>query len=157
MPTLGINFFGDVPMQIAALIEQVSAHNGWNMALAGITIVFGCLVILALAISRIHKILDLLDNRDKVRLKVREFFVGREKEKKVASLLTPALKLEAARYKRLTPFLGETFSLKKLIRFAESRGMTNPPPEKTIRQLMEVGLIKKDARNRFTWDESVDK
>ena len=144
-------------MQIAALIEQVSAQNGWNMALTGITIVFGCLVILALAISRIHKILDLLDNRDKLRLQIREFFVGREKEKQVASLLTPALEIEAARYKRLTPFLGETFSLKKLIRFAESRGMTNPPPEKTIRQLMEVGLIKKDARNRFTWSESAAK
>lgn len=144
-------------MQIATLIEQVSAHNGWNMALAGMTIVFSCLVILALTISRIHKILDLLDNRDKLRLKMREFFVGREKEKQVASLLTPALELEAARYRRLTPFLGETFSLKKLIRFAESRGMTNPPPEKTIRQLMEVGLIKKDMRNRFTWDDSVAK
>ncbi|BCS98056.1 hypothetical protein DSLASN_36880 [Desulfoluna limicola] len=144
-------------MQIATLIEQVSAHNGWNMALAGMTIVFTCLVILALTISRIHKILDLLDNRDQLRLKMREFFVGREKEKQVASLLTPALELEAARYRRLTPFLGETFSLKKLIRFAESRGMTNPPPEKTIRQLMEVGLIKKDMRNRFTWDDSVAK
>ncbi len=144
-------------MQIATLIEQVSAHNGWNMALAGMTIVFSCLVILALTISRIHKILDLLDNRDKLRLKMREFFVGREKEKQVASLLTPALEIEAARYRRLTPFLGETFSLKKLIRFAESRGMTNPPPEKTIRQLMEVGLIKKDLRNRFTWDDSVAK
>lgn len=144
-------------MQIATLIEQVSAHNGWNMALAGMTIVFSCLVILALTISRIHKVLDLLDNRDKLRLKMREFFVGREKEKQVASLLTPALEIEAARYRRLTPFLGETFSLKKLIRFAESRGMTNPPPEKTIRQLMEVGLIKKDLRNRFTWDDSVAK
>ena len=157
MDTLGLTFIGDLLMQIAALIEQVSAQNGWNMALTGITIVFGCLVILAIAISRIHKVLDLLDNRDKLRLQIREFFVGREKEKQVASLLTPTLEVEAARYKRLTPFLGETFSLKKLIRFAESRGMTNPPPEKTIRQLMEVGLIKKDGRNQFTWSESAAK
>ena len=141
-------------MQIATLIERVSAHNGWNMALTGITIVFGCLVILALVISRIHKILDLLDNRDKIHLKIRKFFMGREKEKQVASLLTPALELEASRYRRLSPFLGETFSLKGLIRFAESRGITNPPPEKTIRQLLEVGLLKKDVRNLFTWSES---
>lgn len=94
MTTLGVTFFGDFLMQIAVLIERVSAHNGWNMALAGMTIVFSCLVILALAISRIHKILDLLDNRDKLRLKIREFFMGRKKEKQVASLLTPALKNE---------------------------------------------------------------
>lgn len=140
-------------MQIAALIEQVSAQNGWNMALAGMTIVFSCLVILALSISQIHKVLDLLDNRDKLRLKMRDFFTGREKEKQVASLLTPALALEAARYKRLTPFLGESFSLKGLIRFAEGRGITSPPPENTVRQFLEAGLLKKEMRNLFTWEE----
>lgn len=141
-------------MQIATLIQQVSAHNGWNMALAGMTIVFSCLVILALTISRIHKVLDLLDNRDRLRLKIREFFMGREKEKQVASLLTPTLAIEAARYKRLTPLLGESFSLKGLIRFAEGRGITNPPPEKMVRQFLEVGLLKKEVRNLFTWEES---
>lgn len=144
-------------MQIATLIEQVSAHNGWNMALAGIIIVFSCLVILALAISRIHKILEFIENRDQLRLNIRQFFVGREKEKQVASLLTPSLELEAARYKRLTPFLGESFSLKGLIRFAEGRGITNPPPEKMVRQFLEVGLLKKEVRNLFTWEESAAK
>ncbi|MCG8471268.1 MAG: OadG family protein [Desulfobacterales bacterium] len=141
-------------MQIATLFEQVSAHNGWNMAFTGMVIVFSCLVILALFISRIHKVLDLLDNRDKLRLKAREFFKGREKEKQVASLLTPALELEAVRYRRLTPFLGESFSLKGLIRFAEGRGITTPPPEKTVRQFLEAGLIKKEVRNLFTWTDT---
>lgn len=140
-------------MQIATLIEQVSAHNGWNMALTGMMIVFSCLVILSLVISRIHKVLDLIDNWDQTQLKIREFFSGREEEKKVASILTPALEQEAVRYKRLTPFLGETFSLKGLIRFAEGRGITNPAPEKTVRQFLEAGLIKKEVRNMFTWAE----
>ena len=140
-------------MQIATIFEQVSAHNGWNMALTGMMIVFSCLVILSLVISRIHKVLDLIDNWDQTRLKIREFFSGREEEKKVASILTPALEQEAARYRRLTPFLGENFSLKGLIRFAEGRGITSPPPEKTVRQFLEAGLIKKEVRNMFTWAE----
>ena len=43
--------------------ETILAHNGWYMALAGGIIVFTGLILLAAAISQIHKLVTILDKK----------------------------------------------------------------------------------------------
>ena len=43
--------------------ENITANNGWAMAVIGATIVFAGLVVLSFAISQIHKVLALWDKR----------------------------------------------------------------------------------------------
>ena len=45
-------------------LEAIAQHNGWVQSILGISIVFSGLVLLSFAVSQIHKILDLWDNRE---------------------------------------------------------------------------------------------
>ena len=46
-------------------IDNITNNNGWAMAVVGATTVFLGLIILSFAISQIHKILELWENRGK--------------------------------------------------------------------------------------------
>src|SRR5210317_2252681 len=46
-------------------IQAINANNGWAMALAGAIIVMSGLSLLSFIISKLHKVLELLENRNK--------------------------------------------------------------------------------------------
>ena len=50
-------------------LEAISAHNGWNIAIVGISIVFTGLTVLSLTIAQLHKILSFLENGGKPKQK----------------------------------------------------------------------------------------
>jgi Na+-transporting methylmalonyl-CoA/oxaloacetate decarboxylase gamma subunit len=56
--------------------ENITANNGWAMAVVGASIVFLGLVILSFVISQVHKILNLWEQRD-------EFFNRNKKQAQI--------------------------------------------------------------------------
>ena len=44
--------------------DNITANNGWAMAVVGASIVFAGLVVLSFVISQIHKILELWEKRE---------------------------------------------------------------------------------------------
>ena len=46
-------------------IQAINANNGWAMALAGAIIVMSGLSLLSFIISKLHKVLDVIENRKK--------------------------------------------------------------------------------------------
>ena len=54
--------------------DNITANNGWAIAVIGASIVFAGLVILSFVISQIHKVLELWDRR----------IISKERQKEVA-------------------------------------------------------------------------
>ena len=50
-------------------LEAIQAHNGWAMAVTGAIIVMIGLSILSFIISQLHRIIDLVDDRNERKIK----------------------------------------------------------------------------------------
>lgn len=141
-------------MSSFALISQ---YNGWNMAFAGMTIVFACLTLLAVAIAQIHRLLTAWDNRKKIGAAVRAFMTARIERKgdSPAPAISRAMKESARKFRMLSQFTGEPFNISDLVRFAEKRGLTSPCPRSAIEELLKARLIVKADETLFCWDRQV--
>ena len=132
-------------------IANIAANNGWAMALLGAGIVMSGLIILSLAISQIHKLVDVLENRKK---KVAEAPAAESptvaKPEPVETGACPInLDELMTRYQPLTEPLGSPFALKELYRLA---GESNfPHPHITIRCFREAGLLTMEGEGLFSW------
>ncbi len=131
-------------------LEAISAHNGWAMAVVGISIVFTGLTLLSIAIAQLHKILDLWDNRTVHFQRLKE----RKKLKTPAPdiLSLPEHSKDAVRQvKMLAEWIGEPFPLPKLLEFSERRGL--PSPYSTINDLLQASIIVPDGEGYFRWNK----
>lgn len=138
------------------VIALVAKYNGWNMAFAGMTIVFSCLVVLSFAISRIHLMIEVWENRkDWTARFVSVFSVEKKKGAEPALVISSALRESARRFRLFSRFVGEPFHLSDLIGFAEKRGMTTPCPRRIIDDLLKAKLIVSKDNKRFSWDKSL--
>ena len=137
-------------------IANIAANNGWAMALLGAGIVMTGLVILSIAISQIHKLVDFWEKRQK------EAEAAPEKQpvREPAEESTPPLDMApcpinldelAALYRPLTEPLGAPFELKDLYRAAGESDL--PHPHITIRCFREAGLLTMAAEGLFVWKE----
>jgi Na+-transporting methylmalonyl-CoA/oxaloacetate decarboxylase gamma subunit len=132
-------------------VANIAANNGWSMALLGIGIVMTGLIILSLAISQIHKLVDFWENRKK---KAAEAPVA---EPPAAEKTEPAhtdacpINIDelAALYQPLTEPLGSPFELKELYRVASESDL--PHPHITIRCFREAGLLTMVNEGLFSW------
>jgi hypothetical protein len=135
--------------------ENISANNGWAMAVVGASIVFLGLVVLSFVISQVHKILKLWEQRD-------EFL---ERDKKQAQIEEPKTvkapvsrqpRLPSAKeltsiYRPLVEQLKQPFELMQL--FEISNKMDLPHPHLSIKYLQEAGVLIPQGDGRFTWDK----
>jgi hypothetical protein len=135
--------------------ENITANNGWAMAVIGATIVFAGLVVLSFVIAQIHRILELWDQRDK-------FFNGGKKRaaqtvksKELEAAATkehhiPTVRELASIYRPLVTQLKEPFQIVQL--YEITKKMDLPHPHLSIKSLQEAGILVAQGDGTFTWD-----
>jgi Na+-transporting methylmalonyl-CoA/oxaloacetate decarboxylase gamma subunit len=135
--------------------ENISANNGWAMAVVGASIVFLGLVILSFVISQIHKILKFWEQKDK-------FFSRNKKQAQVEEPKPikapvsiqrhlPTVKELTSIYRPLVEQLKQPFQLIQL--FDISNKMDLPHPHLSIKYLQEAGILVPLGDGTFTWDK----
>ncbi len=131
---------------------NIAAHNGWSMALLGISIVMTGLIVLSLAISQIHKLVAFWERRQEKAALPPAPAVEIEIESPAPSLSGQCpINLDelADLYQPLTDPLGSPFELKELYRVAGESDL--PHPHITIRCFREAGLLTMEGEGLFSW------
>ena len=137
--------------------ENITANNGWAMAVVGASIVFLGLVILSFVISQVHKILKLWEKRD-------EFF---NQDKKLAQIeepkpakapasiqhRLPSVQELTSIYRPLVEQLNQPFDLLQL--FEISNKMDLPHPHLSIKYLQQAGVFVPQGDGTFTWNNQI--
>ena len=135
---------------------NIAANNGWSMAILGAGIVMTGLIILTLAISQIHKLVEFWENRKrKASLKMSQALAPDQAVDKSASSPLSAqgpidLDALASLYQPLTNLLGSPFELKELYRLAAESNLAHP--HITIRCLREAGILTMEGQGLFSWN-----
>ncbi len=141
-------------------IANIAANNGWAMAFLGAGIVMTGLVVLALAISQIHKLVDFWEKRQQKAAAAAEVEAAPDTLPAPAEERTPPVDLApcpinmdeiAALYRPLTEPLGSPFELKDLYRLAGESDL--PHPHITIRCFREAGLLTIAEEGLFVWKD----
>jgi len=136
-------------------LNAISAHNGWNITILGISIVFTGLTLLSFAIAQLHKVLKLWEERHIYYNLIKDFF--QKKETQYADIpklsVSHNFKESARQFYLLIETLGEPFSLPRLLKLAEKCGILHP--HSTINKLLEAKLIIPDGEGFFNWDQEV--
>ena len=132
-------------------LDAISAHNGWAISIVGIFIVFSGLILLSLAISQLHKMLDFWDNREEYRKKFKQRLSKAPQPPEAMPVFTlPQAVGETARqFKLLVNWLGEPFALPKLLELAQKSGLLRP--HAAVNDLIHAGHIVPDGKGYFTW------
>ena len=123
------------------VLEAISAHNGWAMAVTGIIIVMSGLSALAFIISQLHKIIGLFEEKKKA---AHHFALPSDNIDILNDL--PAT---ARLYKPLTADLGDQFHLAQLYRIFEKERL--PHPHLTIRALRAADYLQSLGDGLFSW------
>ena len=135
--------------------ENITANNGWAMAVVGASIVFIGLVVLSFVISQVHRILKLCEQRD-------EFLNRYKKQAQIEEPKTikapvsiqrhlPSVKELTSIYRPLVEQLKQPFDLLQL--FDISNKMDLPHPHLSIKYLQEAGVLAPQGDGTFTWDK----
>lgn len=129
-------------------IEAISAHNGWAMAIAGMLIVMSGLSVLSFIISKLHKVLGLMEKRGKTE-DMGEPSAPEPIPVETADHDLSNLEGSLACYCDETVKLGSTFTLKDL--FVVFQECDFPHPHLTIRSLKEDGYLVPAGQDMFSW------
>ncbi|MBM9519900.1 OadG family protein [Desulforhopalus vacuolatus] len=118
-------------------IEAITLHNGWAMAVVGATIVISGLAILALIISQLHNIIDLLEKKKKVPGVEVSTEILKESNSVDKGITNIEFTLEL--YQPLFEELDEQFQLADLYELAKRDNL--PHPHISIRCMCESGNL----------------
>ncbi len=136
-------------------IANIAANNGWAMAFLGASIVMTGLIILSLAISQIHKLVDFWEKRKKKEAEAAvaaPAAIVAEEPAQVEMAACPInLDELVALYQPLSEPLGSPFELKDLYRLAGESNL--PHPHITIRCFREAGLLMMAEEGLFIWKD----
>jgi hypothetical protein len=136
--------------------DNIASNSGWSQAFLGGTIVMIGLIVLSFAISQIHKLVDLWENRSR---KVEAAPAPAVSDNATTvdgitlnvPLQCPAdISLTAALYMPIVVPLGPKFELKDLYRRAAEFDL--PHPHLTIRCLREAGILMPVGEGFFRWN-----
>ena len=135
--------------------DNITANNGWAIAVVGASIVFAGLVVLSFVISQIHKILELWENRG-VRKKRQQEKPSIEQTQKIQGPLYKVPHLPSATdlisiYRPLVEQLKEPFEISQL--FELSNKMDLAHPHLSIKQLWEADVLIAQGDGTFTWNK----
>ena len=132
-------------------LAAITANNGWAMAATGACIVITGLSVLSLIISQLHKIVGIIEKKEKSESKPAP-------EVKAAAVVDlekfdkdTLSDLEAAA-QQLLPFtkpMGDTFKLADL--YKAMNGANHPHPHITVRELMNAGYLAPAGEGSFAW------
>ena len=122
--------------------EAIIAHDGLGISVIGISIVFVCLILLSIAVSQMHKLIELWDKKD-------------QKTRPVSELTVPQDVQRASRqFKLLIEWIGEPFPLPKLLDLSGKCGLSRS--HSTINELLKCELIIPDENGYFIWNIQVE-
>jgi Oxaloacetate decarboxylase, gamma chain len=127
-------------------LENISANNGWAMAVTGALIVFSGLVVLSLAISQIHKVLLLWEKKA---ADPQPAETSAEKALPVPDTLPVDVHETACYYSPLIEQLGQPFQLVDLYQLSREKGF--PHPHLTLKQFQEVKFLIPEGDGFFSW------
>lgn len=129
-------------------IEAINAHNGWAMAIAGALIVMSGLSVLSFIISKLHKVLDLMEKGKKA-----DDIEALSAPKPIPAATVDHdlsnLKDSLSCYCDETAGLGSAFTLQDL--FSVFQECDFPHPHLTIRTLKEEGYLVPAGESLFAW------
>lgn len=139
-------------------IEAISANNGWAMAVAGAIIVMSGLAVLSFAISQIHKILVLWENKDRYfrRSPIPPQSTATEEEQDSSRRAPLSVDIhETARlYEPLIEQLNDPFQLVDLYRLSRDKGF--PHPHLTITKFQQANILVSRGDGFFSWNQQQD-
>ena len=134
--------------------QRIAAENGWSMAALGILIDMTCLALLATIISRVPKVVALIDRAGAFFQKEK----GPEGHPPETGKDAPPyddfsqeglLKIGGI-YKECAADIGETFPLSALYDVSQKKGL--PHPHLTIKSMREAGLLLPKGDGKFSWN-----
>jgi hypothetical protein len=129
-------------------LEAIEANNGWAISAVGVSIVFTGLVLLSMSISRIHKVLDIWDNRGNIKLFKRK---QPPSEVSLPRSLTERERESAGQFYLLIKNMDDHFSLQRLLYLAEISGIERP--HSNLSQLLKTKIIKPDLDGFYLFDQ----
>ena len=134
-------------------IANIAANNGWSMAFLGAGIVMTGLIILSLAISQIHKLVDMWEKRKQKQSEPPVADAPETESPKPAETAACPVNLDelTVLYQALTEPLGSPFELKTLYRVAAESDL--PHPHITIRCFREAGHLIMAEEGLFAWKD----
>ena len=127
-------------------LNAINTYNGWAISIVGVTIVFTGLVMLSMAISQLHKLLDLWENRKELSL----FNKKAPATDQIPIELPPGQKESARQFKLLAETLNDHFPLPRLLKLAQISGIDHP--HATLARLLEAGIIVSDTQGYHVLD-----
>jgi hypothetical protein len=136
-------------------IENITANNGWAMAVVGASTVFLGLVVLSFVISQIHRVLEIWAERGKQEA-IEQPVPQAEKAPKIQSTepkvtQVPTIKDLITIYRPLVDQLKEPFNLVQL--HEVSKKMDLPHPHLSINRLREADILVAQGDGTFTWNK----
>jgi Na+-transporting methylmalonyl-CoA/oxaloacetate decarboxylase gamma subunit len=136
-------------------LNAISAHNGWNITIVGISIVFTGLTLLSFSIAQLHKVLKLWEEKHDYYKTIKELFQKKEKPLEDMPELTVShdFKESAHQFYLLIETMGKPFPLPRLLKLAERCGLSQS--HSTLNKLLEAKLIIPDNEGFFNWDQGV--
>ena len=129
-------------------LEAIEANNGWATSVVGVSIAFTGLVLLSMSISRIHKFLDIWENRDNIQL-----FKRKQPQSEVTQplSLTERERESAGQFYLLIKNMDDHFSLPRLLYLAEISGIERP--HSNLSRLLRTKIIKPDLDGFYLFDQ----
>jgi len=131
-------------------LEAIEANNGWAISAVGISIVFTGLVLLSLSISRIHKLLEIWENRDNISLFKKK---NPQSEAPTPRFLTERERESADQFYLLIKTMDDHFSLPRLLYLAEISGIERP--HSNLSRLLKTKIIKPDLDGFYLFDKDM--
>ena len=134
--------------------DNITANNGWAMAVIGASIVFAGLVILSFVISQIHKVLELWDRRGTSKERPKEAATASATQKIQGSAYKaphlPSVNDLISIYRPLVQQLKEPFELPQL--FEISNKMDLAHPHLSIKKLWDADVLIAQGNGTFIWN-----
>ena len=133
-------------------LEAIAQHNGWAISSIGALIVFTGLVVLSFAVSQIHRLLQLWDNRARyLRPKRSVQPEGLTDAKQQDTVLSREDRIAARQIKLLIERIEDPFSLPRLFELCQKVGLARSRGR--INRLIEAGLIVPDEGGGLSWSQ----
>lgn len=131
-------------------IDAITANNGWAMAITGAGIVMTGLAVLSFVISQLHKIIALLEAKEKQPAAPKPEPQTPEEESTAAMIeILDDLPAAARIFSPLTTELGDSFPLAALYRIFQKEDL--PHPHITIMALRNAGFLVPTGDGNFCW------
>lgn len=138
-------------------LAAIARHNGWEIVLLGMSIVFTGLSLLAFSISRLHRMLAFFERRtsflakDKKALAVKLYKKARALPDSLPFTGTPEFRPAYLQYNLLRESLPLPLSLPRLLGLAEKRGVFRC--HAVLADLLRAGVLQADGEGFYTWSD----